>query len=181
MAFLDMGDDLVVEELPAVVRAVEIDDSEAPPVTEASATLDTSVMLETPAGDRMALDESGLLALEVAITEKVYDEVEVEAAEMRKDFDAIDVPEVTAPGLPAAIVEVMADMPSDIQKSIARALRYESLKPGRLIRILTDAKTRTERIIALQSLVSELDEDDVPAAPGIVVDMSDAETKAASS
>jgi len=47
MAFLDMGDDAVVEELPAIARSVE------------------------------------------------YDKGEVEAAEGRKDFDAVDVPEVT--------------------------------------------------------------------------------------
>jgi hypothetical protein len=68
MAFLDLSDDLVVEELPAVARVVEID--------EASAALESGLALETSV---------------------MYDETEVKAAEMRKDFDAIDVPEATSP------------------------------------------------------------------------------------
>ena len=61
MAFLDMSDDLDVEELPAVVRSVEID------------------------------------------------EAEVQAAEARKEFDAVDVPEVSPEALKPAAVDDIDD------------------------------------------------------------------------
>ena len=66
MAFLDLDDDAVVEDLPAEARAVEIDETDAP--TE---------------------------AVEVSGRVVEYDPAEVEAAKTRKDYDGVDVPEVT--------------------------------------------------------------------------------------